>query len=114
MKFFSFFLLFTIFLLTSSFSQNNTYDFLRLDMSARAGALAGSFVANSDDPNVIFYNPAGLKTLEGSPISFSFIKHLLDINLASLAYSTDIEGIGKFEQLNILTMVTFKDTMKMH
>ena len=96
MKFFSFFLLFTIFLTISSFSQNNTYDFLRLDMSARAGALAGSFVSNSDDPNVIFYNPAGLKTLEGSPISFSFIKHLLDINLASLAYSTDIEGIGRF------------------
>ena len=96
MKFFSFFLLFSIFLTTSSFSQNNTYDFLRLDMSARAGALAGTFVSNSDDPNVIFYNPAGLKALEGSPISFSFIKHLLDINLASLAYSTDIEGIGRF------------------
>ncbi len=96
MKFFSFLLLITFFLTSNSFSQNSTYDFLRLDMSARAGALAGTFVANSDDPNVIFYNPAGLKTLEGSPVSFSFIKHLLDINLASLAYSTDIEGIGRF------------------
>ncbi len=96
MKFFSCLLLLTILLTTSSFSQNNTYEFLRLDMSARAGALAGSFVANSDDPNVIFYNPAGLNALNGNLVSFSFIKHLLDINLASLAYSTEVEGIGRF------------------
>lgn len=76
------------------FSQN-TYEFLRLDMSARAGALAGSFVSNNDDPDVIFYNPAGLKLLEENPISFSFVKHLLDINLASLSYSQDIQGIGR-------------------
>ncbi len=95
MKLFSSLLFTALFLISNAFAQNNTYDFMRLDMSARAGALGGSFVANSDDPNVIFYNPAGLKMLSESPISFSFIKHLLDINLASLAYSTEIEGIGR-------------------
>jgi hypothetical protein len=90
-------LILTIVFLTSfSISAQNTYDFLRLDMSARAGALAGSFVSNNDDPNVIFYNPAGLDLLEGQPVSFSFVKHLLDINLASLSYSQDFEGIGRF------------------
>jgi long-subunit fatty acid transport protein len=78
-----------------SYSQK-TYDFLRLDMSARAGALGGSFVSNNDDADVIFYNPAGLKLLDANPISFSFVKHLLDINLASLSYSTEFEGIGRF------------------
>ena len=87
---------FIILLFNISIFSQNTYEFLRLDMSARAAALGGTFVSNTDDPNVIFYNPAGLKTLEGSPVSFSFIKHLLDINLASLAYSTEIEGIGRF------------------
>ncbi|QQS35095.1 MAG: type IX secretion system protein PorQ [Ignavibacteriales bacterium] len=77
------------------FAQS-TYEFLRIDMSARAGALGGSFVSNNDDPNVIFYNPSGLKLIEESPVSFSFIKHLLDINLASLAYSTELENIGRF------------------
>jgi hypothetical protein len=90
------FLLTIIFLTSVKVSAQNTYDFLRLDMSARAGALAGSFVSNSDDPNVIFYNPAGLDLLEGQPVSFSFVKHLLDINLASLSYSQEIEGIGRF------------------
>jgi hypothetical protein len=42
--------LFIVFILTvsSTFGQN-TYDFLRVDMSARAAALGGSFVTNNDD-----------------------------------------------------------------
>lgn len=80
-----------------TFSQSqNTFDFLRLDGSARAAALGGSFVSNNDDADVIFYNPAGLQLLDGSPVSFSFVKHLMDINLATLSYSTEVEGIGRF------------------
>jgi hypothetical protein len=78
-----------------SFSQT-TYEFLRVDMSARAAALGGSFVSNNDDVDVLFYNPAGIATLEKSPVSFSFVKHLLDINLFSLAYSMEFENIGRF------------------
>jgi hypothetical protein len=77
------------------FSQTYLYEFLRLDMSARAGALAGSFVSNNDDANVIFYNPAGLKLLSENPISFSFAKHMLDINLASISYSTELSEFGR-------------------
>lgn len=78
-----------------SYSQN-TFEFLRLDGSARAASLGGSFVSNNDDADVIFYNPAGIQLLEGNPASFSFVKHLMDINLASLSYSTEYEGIGRF------------------
>ncbi len=78
-----------------TYSQN-TYDFLRLDGSARAGALGGSFVSNNDDADVIFYNPAGIELLTGNPASFSFFKHLMDINLATLSYSTEFEDIGRF------------------
>jgi hypothetical protein len=85
-----------LFLLTAQCYSQNTFEFLRMDMNPRAAALAGSFVSSSDDPNVIFYNPAGIYTLEGMPVSFSFVKHLLDINLASLAVAKDFEGIGKF------------------
>ncbi|TDJ54095.1 MAG: hypothetical protein E2O46_05150, partial [Ignavibacteria bacterium] len=72
--------------------SQNTYEFLRVDMSARAAALGGSFISYFDDADIIFYNPAGMKLSKGSPIAFSFTKHLLDINLASLAYSTEIEN----------------------
>lgn len=94
-KVISFFILLVLTFCHTNFAQS-TYEFLRLDMSARAGALGGSFVSNNDDPDVIFYNPSGLKLLNDSPVSFSFIKHLLDINLTSLAYSTEIEDLGRF------------------
>ena len=83
-------------ILIGSFTYSQTYDFLRLDGSARAGALGGSFVSNNDDADVIFYNPAGIKLLEGNPASFSFFKHLMDINLATFSYSTEYEDIGRF------------------
>lgn len=77
------------------FSQS-TFEFLRLDVSPRAAAVAGSFVANDDDPNVVFYNPAGINLLSNTPASFSFMKHLMDINSASFVISKEYESIGKF------------------
>jgi len=89
--------LFIVFVLTASFIfGQNTYDFLNVDMSARAASLGGSFVTNNDDVDVLFYNPAGMSFLEKDPVSFSFVKHLMDINLFSLAYSTEFENIGRF------------------
>ncbi len=67
-----------------------------MDMSPRAAALGGSYVASNDDPNVIFYNPAGINFLKNQPASFSFVKHLVDINSASLTYSQEFEEIGRF------------------
>jgi hypothetical protein len=78
------------------FSQNNTYDFLRLDISPRTAALAGSFVAGTDDPNIIFYNPAGINFLENTPVSFSYLNHLMDIQLASFAISKEFGNLGHF------------------
>jgi hypothetical protein len=90
------FILSILFISSGKIFGQNTFEFLKLDMSPRAAALGGSFVSNSDDPNVIFYNPAGLNSLQGLPVSFSYVKHLLDINLASLAVSNNFEEIGRF------------------
>jgi hypothetical protein len=87
---------FALTLLFSSALTAQTYDFLRLDTSPRAAALAGSYVATGDDPNIIFYNPAGINLLKGTPVSFSFVKYIMDINAASLSASTEISGIGRF------------------
>lgn len=86
----------TVLFFTSGAFSQNTYEFLRLDMSARAAALGGSFISYYNDADIIFYNPAGLKLTEGSPISFSFTKHLMDINMASLSYSREIQDVGRF------------------
>lgn len=82
---------------TTLFGQETSpYEFLSLDVSPRAAALGGSFVANDDDPNVLFYNPAGLKNLENRPISFSFFDHIVDIKTLGLVYSHDFDNIGRF------------------
>lgn len=95
MKFTLKIVLFLAFFSTSLFSQT-IFEFLKLDASPRTAALAGSFVAGSDDPNIIFYNPAGIKTLSLTPVSFSYTKHILDVNMASLSASYEFEGIGRF------------------
>ena len=77
------------------FSQN-TFEFMRIDNSARAGALAGTFTALADDPNVIFYNPAGLNLVDNNAISFSYTGYLESIKLASLSYASEIENVVKF------------------
>jgi hypothetical protein len=82
--------------LIASTINAQTYDFLRLDTSPRAAALAGSYVATADDPDIIFYNPAGINLLQGTPVSFSFVKYLMDINAASFSASTNINGLGRF------------------
>ncbi|MBI5472083.1 MAG: type IX secretion system protein PorQ [Ignavibacteriae bacterium] len=86
-----------VFGLSNLFAANNTvYDFLRTDMSARAGALAGSYVTITNDVTSIFYNPAGLSTLEKPSGSLGFFKHLLDINSGYVTYSQPYEDLGYF------------------
>ncbi|MBA4250989.1 MAG: hypothetical protein C0425_05470 [Chlorobiaceae bacterium] len=77
-------------------SAQNTYEFLRIDVSSKVSALGGSFTANSDDPDVIFKNPAGIYSLTDMPTSLNFANYLLDINLTSISTSKFIEGVGRF------------------
>lgn len=72
-----------------------TYQFLRNDISARAAGLNGTVVSLTNDPNLLFYNPASLTTMSSNRLSAGFVKHLLDVNGGSIAAATDIEGIGK-------------------
>jgi hypothetical protein len=75
-----------------------TYDFLRDDVSARAAAMAGSFVSMRNDVNSIFYNPAGLATVEQPQASFGYFKHLLDINSGYASFTQGFQdgniGVG--------------------
>jgi len=76
--------------------QQNTYDFLNLNVDARSSAMAGSFVSVGNDVNTIFYNPAGLATLNGKQASVGFFKYLLDINSGNASYSQKYKELGYF------------------
>lgn len=77
-----------------SAQTNGIYNFLRLDVSARAAALNGSFVSMTDDPNVLFYNPAALTTITVPRVSANYLNHLMDVNAGSISYGQHLEGIG--------------------
>lgn len=87
------------FILATSFSVVSagdlpTYDFLRNDISARASAMGGSFVSMTNDPNLLFYNPAGLATVTQQQISLGYTKYLLDINFGSFAFTREVSDLG--------------------
>ena len=67
-------------------SKTSVYEFLRNESSSRAAGLGGSFVCFADDPNVMFYNPAGIATINNRTASFGFIKHLMDVNGGFASY----------------------------
>ena len=80
------------------FSQSDipAFDFLNVDPSARASALAGAFDTYTDDPNAMFYNPASLSTITQKKVSAGFGKYLLDINFGSASYAQQYKDIGWF------------------
>ncbi len=90
---------FLLIFLTGSrvFSQDNpTYDFLNVTPSARASALATAFESYTDDPNMVFYNPAGISTITKKQLSAGFGKYLLDINFGHAAFAFKYKDIGWF------------------
>ncbi len=87
-------ILLIVFFSANLFSQS-TYEFLKLDASARSASLGGAFTSNVDDPNALFYNPSAIYFVENNAISFGFLKHLLDVNSGYLSYTPNIKGIGK-------------------
>ena len=74
--------------------ETTAFAFLRNDVGARAAALAGSVVSMSNDPVLLFYNPASLGTLESASGSVGFFKHLLDINAGYAVFGEEIAGFG--------------------
>ncbi len=81
------FLLFVALLTPSALiSQTIGYAFLRTPVGARPSAMAGSFVAMSEDPHCIYYNPAGVGNIQNRTATFGYLNHILDIQSFFGAY----------------------------
>lgn len=73
------------------------FPFLRLEPSARAAALGGSFAAvYGDDVNALFYNPAALNAQMDGQLALSYLNHLSDINAGFLTYGREAGTLGSF------------------
>jgi hypothetical protein len=53
--------------------------FLKMDVSARATALGGSFIGLSDDASCLYYNPAGMMNLKNMEFIGSYNMYMADV-----------------------------------
>lgn len=71
-----------------------SFGVLRLEPSARSAALGGAFTAVDDgDVNTLFFNPSIPGPATNRRISVSYLNHLSDLNLGSVAYSHSISAL---------------------
>ena len=71
------------------------FSFLRIEPSARAASLGGSFSAMyGDDANAMFYNPALLNDQMHRALSVSFVNHVSDLRASFIAFGLHEDRIG--------------------
>lgn len=71
------------------------FSFLRIEPSARAASLGGSFSAMyGNDANAMFYNPALLNDQMHRALSVSFVNHVSDLRASFIAFGLHQDPIG--------------------
>ena len=68
--------------------------FLRIGVGARAVGLGEAFVAVANDPSAIYWNPAGLASLQRSEVSLSHTEWPADIRYEHLVYVMPVRKLG--------------------
>ena len=68
--------------------------FLKIGVGARAVGLGESFVAVANDPTAIFWNPAGLASMQRQEIAFNHVSWPGDINYEHIAYVLPVRRLG--------------------
>jgi long-subunit fatty acid transport protein len=68
--------------------------FLELGISARAMGMAEAFAAVSNDVSAIYYNPAGLTSLQGKEMMFTYVQMPADIGFGFGGFAMPLEAVG--------------------
>src|SRR5258705_13679669 len=68
--------------------------FLRIGVGARATGLGESFVAVANDPSAIYWNPAGLASLQHSELLLSHIEWPAEIRYEHAAWALPVRRLG--------------------
>jgi len=68
--------------------------FLRIGVGARAVGLGESFVAVANDPSAIYWNPAGLASIQQNQVALNHVSWPADINYEHLSYVVPVKRFG--------------------
>lgn len=98
-------------LYSGSSSKNAGYHFLRTYSGARPSAMAGAFISISGDIHSIYFNPAGLATIDKPIASVTYLNHLLDFQSGFVAYSRPLKSVGTLAvAMNYMNYGEFSET----
>lgn len=70
--------------------------FLNIGGSARASGMANVFDFAKNDLGSVFYNPAGLATVENRTFYFNYTQWIADMSVSHIAFSWNFGNIGVF------------------
>jgi long-subunit fatty acid transport protein len=68
--------------------------FLRIGIGARAAGLGESFVAVANDPSAIYWNPAGLASIQRNEVMLSHIQWPADVKYEHAAWVMPVKRFG--------------------
>ncbi len=67
---------------------------LRIPYGSRGTAMGGAVIANTYGIESMYWNPAGLASLEGSEASFSYLTYIADMDQNFVGAATNVEDFG--------------------
>lgn len=70
----------------NSKAGTRVFNFLKIPVGARAVAMGGAFTGVADDESSLYYNPAGVATLEGRRFMAGYLNNIFDMQSGFLAY----------------------------
>ena len=68
--------------------------FLKLGVGARSIALGGAYVTEASDLSAMYWNVAGLGTMQGSSAQFAYTQYVQDINYSFAAVGVSLGNAG--------------------
>lgn len=68
--------------------------FLRIGVGARATGLGEAFVAVANDPSAIYWNPAGIASMQRQEVLISHVEWPADIRYEHIAYVLPVRRLG--------------------
>lgn len=71
-------------------------NFLEIGVGSASGSMGEAYVAIANDLSAIYWNPAGLSSLQGTGFQFMIQPWVVDINTLFVAGAVTVPGIGTF------------------
>lgn len=81
---------------TNQNAGTSAFSFLKINISARSVAMGGAFTGLADDEAALYYNPAGLASIEKKRFIFGYHNYIADMQSGFIGY---IKPLGKERSL---------------